>query len=56
MGHESEKNGGKFKGYDVEQDEMLVALANTDFLEAIESANGSSNEQDQDAQDHQIVS
>ena len=45
-----------FKGYDAEQDEVLVALANTDFLEAIESANGSSNEQDQDAKDQQTVS
>ena len=32
------------RGYDVEQDEVLVALANTDFLEAIESVNGSSDE------------
>ena len=45
-----------FKGYDVEQDEVLAALANTNFLEAIESANGSRNEQDQDAQDQQTVS
>ena len=45
-----------FKGYDAEQDEVLVALANTDFLEAIDSANGSSNEKDQDAQDQQTVS
>ena len=45
-----------FKGCDVEQDEVLVALANTNLLEAIESANGSSNEQDQDAQDQQTVS
>ena len=34
----------KFQGYDVEQDEVLVALAYIDFLEAIGSANGSSNE------------
>ena len=40
-----------FKGYDAEQDEVLDALANTDFLETIESANGSSNDQDQDNQD-----
>ena len=44
------------KGYDVEHDDLLVALDNTDFLETIESANGSSNDQDQDNQDQQIVS
>ena len=40
-----------FRGYDAEQDEVLAALVNTGFLEAIESVNGSSNEQDQNAQD-----
>ena len=38
-----------FRGYDAEQDEVLAALANTDFLEAVESVNGSSDEQDQNA-------
>ena len=45
-----------FKGYDAEQDEVLDALANTDLLEIIENANGSINDQDQDAQDQQTVS
>ena len=45
-----------FKGYDAEQDEVLAALANTDFLEAIESVNGSNNEHDQNAKDQQTVS
>ena len=36
-----------FRGYEAEQDEVLAALANTDFLETVDSANGSSNEQDQ---------
>ena len=44
-----------FKGYDAEQDEVLAALANTDLREIIESANGSSNDQDQNNQDQQIV-
>ena len=44
-----------FRGYDAEQDEVLAALANTDFLEAIESVNGSSDVQDQNAQDQQAI-
>ena len=40
-----------FRGYEAEQDEVLAALANTDFLETVESANGSSDEHDQNAQD-----
>ena len=44
-----------FKGYDVEQDEVLVALANTDLLEQIECVNGSSNNQNQSTQDQQTV-
>jgi len=45
-----------FRGYDVEQDEVLDTLANTDFHEAVESVNGSSDEQDQKDQDQQTVS
>jgi hypothetical protein len=45
-----------FRGYEAEQDEVLDALANTDFLEIVESANGSSDEQDQNAQDQQAIS
>ena len=45
-----------FRGYDAEQDEVFAALANTDFLETIESVNGSSDEHDQNAQDQQTVS
>lgn len=33
-----------FGGYEAEQDEILVSLANTDFLEIVESTNGSSDE------------
>ena len=44
-----------FRGYDVEQDEVLDALANTDFLKTVESVNGSSDEQDQNAQDQQAI-
>ena len=45
-----------FRGYEAEQDEVLATLANTDFLETIESANGSRDEQDQNAQDQQAIS
>ena len=45
-----------FRGYEAEQDEVLAALANTDFLETVDSANGSSDEQDQHAQDQQATS
>ena len=45
-----------FRGYEAEQDEVLASLANTDFLETVESANGSSDEQDQNAQDQQAIS
>ena len=36
-----------FRGYDVEHDEVLVALANTDLLEQVEFGNGSSSNGDQ---------
>ena len=45
-----------FRGYEAEQDEVLAALANTDVLEAIDSENGSSNEQEKDPQDQQATS
>ena len=45
-----------FRGYEAEQDEVLAALANTDFLETVDSANGSSDDQDQHAQDQQATS
>ena len=45
-----------FRGYEAEQDEVLAALANTDFLETVDSANGSSDEQDQNTQDQQATS
>ena len=44
-----------FKGYEAEQDEVLAALANIDFLEQIESVNGSKNNHNQSIQDQQIV-
>ena len=40
----------KFKGYEDEHDEMLVALANTDLFDHIEIGNGSSNSSDRDNQ------
>ena len=40
-----------FKGYDVEHDEVLAALANTDLFEHIEVGNGSSSNGDKDSQD-----
>ena len=39
-----------FKGYDVEHDEVLVALANIDLLEQVELANGSNKNGDQSNQ------
>lgn len=36
-----------FRGYEAKQDEVFAALANTDFLEAVDNANGSSDEQEQ---------
>ena len=44
-----------FKGYDVERDEVLATLANTDLLEKIECGNGSSNNQNQSTQDQQTI-
>ena len=46
-----------FKGYDAEQDEVLVALANIDLLEQIEVGNSSSSERnnpDEAAKNQQI--
>ena len=45
-----------FRGYEAEQDEVLAALANTDVLEAIDSENGSSSEQEKNPQDQQATS
>jgi hypothetical protein len=44
-----------FKGYNVEQDEVLAALANTDLLEQIECGNGRSNNHNQSTQDQQPI-
>ena len=39
------------RGYEVEHDEVLDALANTDLFEQIEVGNGSSNNSERDSQD-----
>ena len=39
-----------FKGYEAKQDEVLVALANTDLFEQIEVGNGSSSSGERDSQ------
>ena len=44
-----------FKGYDVEHDEVLVALANTDLLEQIEFGNGSSSNGNQSIQNQEPI-
>ena len=42
------------KGYEVEHDEVLVALANTDMFEQIEVGNASSNSSERNSQDKAI--
>ena len=44
-----------FRGYDVEQDEVLAALANTDLLEQVELGNRSSSNGDQSNQNQAII-
>ena len=44
-----------FRGYDVEHDEVLAALANTNILEQVELGNGSSNNCDQSTQNQAVI-
>ena len=44
-----------FRGYDVEHDEVLAALANTDLLEHVELGNGSSSNGDQSNQNQEAI-
>ena len=44
-----------FRGYDVEHDEVLATLANSDLLEQVELGNGSNNNGDKSNQNQAII-